>query len=167
MNRIKQLRKEANITLRKLGEYTSVSPTVLTYLNNDKRAIRQVHIEKLCSFFNVTADYLLGKSDNGYIVYLENENDPIILSGEEYQRLGEYITISILQTANKDSSFTIGGKTIYFPKYYIHRELKGDSSQYDLKQTIINRIDNLLLTLNSDELNLLIKFIEEFIKKKK
>lgn len=166
MNRLKQLRKQANLTVRELCDYVNISHSVLAYLENEVRPFRQLHIDRLTSFFNVTSDYLLGRSDYGYIVFPQYGNDQVILSENEYSRLGEYITLSIIK--NKLSlDITIKDKkqeeTINMPNYCIYRELKGELNDYDMKETLCAKLQEMTKRMAESDLRKTISFIEEYI----
>lgn len=86
MNRLKELRKAAGITLRKLDEETGINYSSLGQIEKDNRNLTQEHIFRLCDFFNVTADFLLGKTNFGYRVLLANHYETYVtLSEEDYR----------------------------------------------------------------------------------
>lgn len=63
MNRLKELRKEKRLTIRELGERVNISYSTISAMENEIRPFTQANLELLCSFFNVSSDYLLGYSD--------------------------------------------------------------------------------------------------------
>ena len=63
MNRLKELRKEKRLTIRELGEKVNISYSTISAMENEIRPFTQANLELLCSFFNVSSDYLLGFSD--------------------------------------------------------------------------------------------------------
>lgn len=63
MNRLKELREERGLALKSLNADTAISTTVLSYIENGKRPFTQNTLEILAKYFNVSTDYLLGKSD--------------------------------------------------------------------------------------------------------
>lgn len=67
MNRLRELRKEKRLTTRELGELTNISYSSISYMENETRPFTQANLEILCNFFNVSADYMLGKSDERYV----------------------------------------------------------------------------------------------------
>ena len=83
-NRLRMLRNESHISLRTLSKYTHITNPVLSYLENGVRPFRQTHIDILCSFFNVTSDYLLGRTDNGLFVHTQIGEDELLLNESEY-----------------------------------------------------------------------------------
>lgn len=63
MNRIKKLREEKNIYQKDLAKLLGVSIPAINYYENEKRAIDTETALKLADYFDVSVDYLLGKSD--------------------------------------------------------------------------------------------------------
>lgn len=165
MNNLKKLRKQLDISTRELSEYVGISYTVLSYLENAQRPFRQAHIDKLTAFLNVTSDYLLGRSDNGYIVRPEYGDEELVLTENEYNRLRENISVSIVQTKPFDLTITssVEEKTIILPPRQVYRELKGSVDDYDMKDTLMVKWNNLGKKMTEDELKKAIRFVEDFI----
>jgi len=63
MNRIKLLREENNIYQKDLAKLLKVSTPAINYYENEKRAIDTKTASILADYFNVSIDFLLGKSD--------------------------------------------------------------------------------------------------------
>lgn len=63
MNRLKLLRTERGENLEKIAEYLNVSLQTISNYENEKRDMTPDTIIKLAKYFNVSTDYLLGKSD--------------------------------------------------------------------------------------------------------
>ena len=63
MNNLRKLRKEKKMTLDELAKATRISKSGLSYLENEKRPFTQEHLEILSTFFSVSTDYLLGKTE--------------------------------------------------------------------------------------------------------
>lgn len=61
--RLKILRKEANLTQTQLANSIETSQQNIGLWENGKRNPKYEMVEKLAHFFNVSTDYLLGKSD--------------------------------------------------------------------------------------------------------
>lgn len=62
-NRLKQLREELNIKQDELAKKISVSTSTIGMYETNKREPNNEITIKLADFFNVSVDYLLGKSD--------------------------------------------------------------------------------------------------------
>lgn len=61
--RLHELRKEYGISQAKLADCIGVSYAVVCYWETDRSEPTAPNIVKLADFFDVTADYLLGRSD--------------------------------------------------------------------------------------------------------
>ena len=166
MNNLKKLRVEIGLSQSQLSEYVDIPRSNLSNLETGDRPFRQVHLEKLTSFFGVTTDYLLGKNEYGIEVYPEWGNDSIYLTKEEYDLLKSNISITVQE--NKVGKLVgilyeqSGEKTVISYKYFVYRELKGNFSDYGIssvKREIQNKIDK----LDEDDLEKLLRFIKDFL----
>jgi len=63
MNRLKELRNERGLALKSVQSDTGITSSVLSYIENGRRPFTQNTLEILCKYFNVSTDYMLGKSD--------------------------------------------------------------------------------------------------------
>ena len=63
MNRLKFLRIEKGETLEKLADFLNVTIQTISNYENEKRDMTPDTIVKLADYFNVSTDFLLGKSD--------------------------------------------------------------------------------------------------------
>lgn len=91
-NRIKILREEKNINQEELAKILSISPSAVGMYERDAREPNDEITLKLADFFNVSTDYLLGKSDvrNSGKQIDEILNEAMIgMSKEEYEKLTE------------------------------------------------------------------------------
>ena len=61
-NRIKELRKEKNLTLKELGEKVGMRDNTLSQYENEKRNPNDEIWRKLAVFFDVSTDYIKGLS---------------------------------------------------------------------------------------------------------
>ncbi len=78
--RLKKLRAEKDISLKALAkEIGTTNATLCRYENNMQRP-RQDFIENLADYFEVTTDYLLGRSNYKY--FSENETIAIKSNGK-------------------------------------------------------------------------------------
>lgn len=91
-NRIKTLREELGIKQEELAKKMSVSPSAIGMYETNKREPNNELILKLAQFFNVSTDYLLGKTDVKNPI---NQIDDILnetmigMSKKEYEALNE------------------------------------------------------------------------------
>ena len=61
--RLKELRNKANITQKELAEAINTSQQNIAFYEKGERKPKHDMVEKLANFFNVSTDYLLGKTD--------------------------------------------------------------------------------------------------------
>ncbi|MZK53144.1 helix-turn-helix domain-containing protein [Clostridium beijerinckii] len=61
--RLKELRIEQNITLDKLSEILETTKATLSRYENNLREPRAEFVEKCANHFNVSVDYILGRTD--------------------------------------------------------------------------------------------------------
>lgn len=83
MNRIKQLRKEKDITQKELAKLLGLEDSAISKLEVGRVPLRDEYIIKLADFFGVSTDYLLGRTnqrnyinkDKGIFISLDNAED--------------------------------------------------------------------------------------------
>ena len=63
-NRISSLRIQNNLTQKELAEKININHTVLSRMETGERPIKDDELLKLADYFDVTTDYLLGRSSN-------------------------------------------------------------------------------------------------------
>ena len=95
MNRIKELRKEFELTQKELGRLIGKTNHTINKWEKNINDIPSEDLEKLCDIFSCTADYLLCRTDtNIKIVELSGEQVPLTLREvgiEHINLLREYI----------------------------------------------------------------------------
>lgn len=62
-DRFKELRLEENITQSNLAKDLNVSASIISFWENDLREPTGANLVKIADYFNVSADFLLGRSD--------------------------------------------------------------------------------------------------------
>lgn len=62
--RLKKLRKEKNLLQKDVAKYLNISTSAYGYYEQGKRDPDTETIKKLADFFDISADYLLGRTDN-------------------------------------------------------------------------------------------------------
>jgi transcriptional regulator with XRE-family HTH domain len=80
MNRIKELRIELGWTQEELGKILNVKGAAISKYENELIPLTDDTIKKLSETFNVSSDYLLGRSDNRDM--LSSKSGPAL--GEKY-----------------------------------------------------------------------------------
>lgn len=83
-NRIKKLREEKNMRQEELAKVLSISPSAIGMYERDEREPNDDLKLKLANFFNVSTDYLLGKSDIRNQEEIETDKINIGLSKKDY-----------------------------------------------------------------------------------
>lgn len=63
MNRLKFLREEKGIFQKDVADYLKCSIAIISMYEKEQRVMDVNIAQKLASYFNVSIDYLLGKSD--------------------------------------------------------------------------------------------------------
>ena len=61
--RIYKLRRSAGLTQSELGEAIGVNASAVAHWERNHKSVHAVNIIALCSFFGVSADWLLGLKD--------------------------------------------------------------------------------------------------------
>lgn len=62
-SKLKKLRVENGYSQRQLAEYLEIDQSNLSKIENDKRQLNLVLLDKVCNLYNCTPEYLLGKVD--------------------------------------------------------------------------------------------------------
>lgn len=62
-DRLRQLRKDVNLSAKELGKIIGVSDVAIINWENDVNDIKGEYIVKLAKYFGVSSDYLLGLED--------------------------------------------------------------------------------------------------------
>lgn len=62
-DRVKQLRRECNLSLRQLSKLTGISHSAISAYETGKREAGLESLEALCDVFNCDIDYILGRTD--------------------------------------------------------------------------------------------------------
>lgn len=63
IKRIRDLREDADLTQSQIAEYLGTSQTMYARYERGANEIPVRHIIKLCEYFGVSADYILGITD--------------------------------------------------------------------------------------------------------
>ncbi|WP_235698580.1 helix-turn-helix domain-containing protein, partial [Clostridioides difficile] len=76
LNRIKELREEKGISLDKLSEDLHINKSTLSRIENGLREPKKSTIEEYANYFDVSTDYLLGRTDVRNSLFInKNEKD--------------------------------------------------------------------------------------------
>jgi HTH-type transcriptional regulator xre len=63
IKRLKKLRKEGKLTQKDIATFLNISQPAYQQFESGKKKMNLETMEKLADFFNVSTDYLLGKTD--------------------------------------------------------------------------------------------------------
>ena len=110
--RIKELAKKRGVNLQKVSEDLGFSTNYLYSLKNKKTPSAE-HLAKIAEYFNVSTDYILGRTDNpilpsesvttadGRVVDLSNLRERVVLfdgkplSDEDVDKIAQIIKLSL------------------------------------------------------------------------
>lgn len=84
MNRLRFLRNEKSESLEVIAKYLNVTIQTISNYENEKRDMTPDTILKLADYFNVSTDYLLGKSDIRNLEEIDTDKINIGLSKKDY-----------------------------------------------------------------------------------
>jgi len=100
MNRILQLRKETGLSQKELAKYAKVNQTAVSQWETGKTEPSAESVFELCGIFDVSFDYILGRSDiRGRFNTTDEEKEILALSliyemnqehFEAYQKLDQH-----------------------------------------------------------------------------
>lgn len=62
--RLRELRKSKNMTLKDIAIILNVSESAISQYENNKREMDNASLAIIADYFNVTIDYLLGRTDS-------------------------------------------------------------------------------------------------------
>lgn len=79
--RLRELRLELGLTQKELGIKLGFKDNAITNYEKDNREPDRVTLCKLADIFNVTTDYLLGRTDNRQAIILQGNSLPPELHG--------------------------------------------------------------------------------------
>ena len=131
MNRIKELREERGLTIRKLAELLNINNQNISRYENEQRDISTELLKVFASFFEVSIDYLLGYSC--YYIYLKYNDITLKINEEEYYSLlrGDYIYFDDINHRCVKLNELIG------------LDGKNDLSEFIIEMNRCNKINNL------------------------
>lgn len=174
MNNLKLLRNKSNLSLRQLSEYVDITHATLQLLETGKRKFNEIHIVKLCYFFDVTTEFLLGYNNIGIGVYFDSSNDD---EDHEMISLDELYDISknhkieekILSIHSKETlwRFQLPNHEIlnYDGKASIYRHVFANKEDTNISESLTAKIKKEIDRLNIYDQEKVLKFINDYIKK--
>ena len=91
---IKLLRRSFELTQPQLAERIGVSKGIISIWENNINEPKATYVKKLCDFFEVSADYLLGRSDDFGNVTVKAEKTGEFLAPDEKSLMKNYRNLS-------------------------------------------------------------------------
>ena len=83
MNKLNYLRNKAGLSFRQLETLTNIDKSALNLLEKEKQRLNDKYINTFCSFYKVSSDFLLGKSEFG--IYLQLSNGFTTVNKADYE----------------------------------------------------------------------------------
>ena len=120
--RLNELMQEKNITFYKLSKETGITESAFSKWKKDKyKNPQQETINKISKFFNVSVDYLLGKTDDRNILNVEVEKKDLDLNEPKEEYITEkdielYNLYKNLNDNNKKMLLDIGNTIFLYQK---------------------------------------------------
>ena len=172
MNRLKQLRAKSGITLRELSKYVNIRNASLSLIENGKQPMREIHVLKLTSFFDVTSDYLLGYSSKGIGIYfksnIEEGEDHAYISASELEKINERHEIKEVLVPTPPCDFIVktnDEKTrVVRTTNCVFRYVDIPRNDAHISTNVFEQINEELSRLEANDLEKVLKFIREYIK---
>lgn len=97
--RLKELRNELNMTQKELGDKLNVLARTIGYYESNQRFPNEETLNKIANIFNVSTDYLLGRTDMKEMVIMEGDEIP-----KELKKVGiDYLEVNKIA---KEKGFT-------------------------------------------------------------
>lgn len=147
MNNLKFLRQSIGLALREAGEKIGIVFQTLNNLEKEGAHLRDDQMSKLCAFYSVSTDFLIGKSDMG--IYVETSDGFISINKAD---LGIYLNEGRL------SQHVINGSVHRIPSKELEEEinplLAGD---------LLGEIKKELDGMSSKNLKKIYTFIKEIL----
>lgn len=152
MNRLGYLRRSLNLTYRALEKEVGIDRTSLNNTERGKILLTESRINALCNFYQCSADFLIGKTDEGiFMVYdSPSEHSGYVINITDYERYkesGDIVESIVSGIVIRSCSKSLNDKLSPF---------FGEAT----KDEIIREISD----MSYEDLLKVLKFIQEFLK---
>lgn len=96
MIKLREIRKEKNVTMKQVGKVIGVSESAISQYENGKRQPDQNTLVKLADFFNVSVDVLLGREPQKDTILTSDDNisEPEALTEKEKQLILDFRSLN-------------------------------------------------------------------------
>lgn len=173
MNRLKKLRVGAGLPLRVLEKYLNIPNATLSLIENGKQPMREIHVQKITNFFDVTSDYLLGYSNTGIGIYFassEDDNDHEYISASELEKLKESYEVreDLLHRTNTEPwviRTSVYEEKVYTSEYILFRSVNISKEKASISASLREQIVNKLNSYDTRQLEKLLMFMKEYIER--
>jgi transcriptional regulator with XRE-family HTH domain len=97
-------RSQRKLTRVQIAKAVGIDDSTIAKLETGVREVRFNHIQPLCDYFGVTADYLLGRTSEGLIVYYYDEAGFATLSKNDVDSLyaSNELEMKLIKEGNKE-----------------------------------------------------------------
>lgn len=169
MNRIKELREERGLTVRKLSELIGIQYQSINRYENEVRDISTDLLKVFASFFEVSIDYLLMYS--GYYIYLKYNNVTLKVNHDNYNLLvkqgliyfddNNHRCVDLNKLIGLDENIDYSELIIEIHRCYLITDFFDKNNLGVVSEEIVDKINNdVEITLDSKFL----KFIKDSVK---
>lgn len=126
--RLKQLRKENKLKQEDLGNLINVTKTQISDIENGKKSTSIENLVVLAEYFNVSIDYLLGKSENSNTT-IDKNNNTYNLTENEIELLEDF------RLLDKYEKRIIKGR---IAEMLYNKEIEKNSSKSEFSVELVN-----------------------------
>lgn len=107
--RLRELRKEKNLTMKELGKKFSLAESTISGYENGNRKPDSEIINSFADFFEVSTDYLYGRTDNKGT---DNKNELPQLTSKDERDIAKDLERAINSLNSKDGMASFDGQTL-------------------------------------------------------
>lgn len=100
-NRLRDLRRERDLTCKELAKFIEVSPQTINKWENEQIYPSMEKLKKLAKFFDVSTDYLLGNSDERNPYQIEKDFEIEAVNNSKKIELNNRLNKCLSDLSNK------------------------------------------------------------------
>jgi len=105
--RLKEIRKSHKLRQKDLAKALGLAQTTIANYEQGTRFPDEIMLNKIATYFNISLDYLLGRtSQKGITFYQENEKASYLLAPIDYAPLSEQY-FKLLQAGNNEAAYSV------------------------------------------------------------
>ena len=110
--KITMLRESSGVLQKELAKAINVDPVVLNRIEKNKRPIRGDEVKAVADYFNVTADYLLGRNGGIRRQALSEEQENLIGTYNKLSKDNKRIVFSMMRAFVTQQAASVFGSVI-------------------------------------------------------